>query len=91
MSGSLLDVAFAHTAWATLLVIDACLDLSTEQLRTNVLGTRGPIIETLRHIVTGDAQDLFILTGDPTFDVEFDLLYVRVVGFVFYVLCCCWW
>lgn len=71
MSGSLVDVAFAHTAWATLQVIDACTDLSTEQLRTNVLGTRGPIIETLRHIVTGDAQDLFILTGDPTFDVDF--------------------
>jgi uncharacterized damage-inducible protein DinB len=72
MSGSLLDVAFAHTAWATSQVIDACLDLSIEQLRTNVLGTRGPIIETLRHVVTGDAQDLFILTGDPTFDVDFE-------------------
>ena len=50
MSGSLLDVAFAHTAWATLKVIDACLGLSVEQLRTNVIGTRGPIIETLRQI-----------------------------------------
>ena len=72
MSGSLVDVAFAHTAWATLQVIDACLDPSDDQLRTNVPGTRGPIIETLRHIVTGDAQDLFILTGDPTFDVDFE-------------------
>jgi uncharacterized damage-inducible protein DinB len=72
MSSSLVDVAFAHTAWATLHVIDACVDLSVEQLRTNVLGTRGPIIETLRHIVTSDAQDLFILTGDPTFDLDFD-------------------
>src|SRR5918994_5391936 len=72
MSGSLVDVAFVHTEWATLQVIDACLDLSVEQLRTNVLGTRGPIIETLRHIVTSDAQDLLILTGDPTFDVDFE-------------------
>ena len=72
MSGSLLDVAFTHNAWATVQVIDACLDLNIEQLRTDVLGTRGPIIETLRHIVTGDTQDLFILTGDPTFDVDFD-------------------
>lgn len=71
MNGSLLDVAFAHTAWATLKLIDACLGLSVDQLRTNVFGTRGPVIETLRHIVTGDAQDLFILTGDPTFDVDF--------------------
>ena len=72
MSDSLVDVSFAHNAWATLQVIDACLDLSVEQLRTNVLGTRGPIVETLRHIVTGDAQDLFILTDDPTFDVDFE-------------------
>jgi uncharacterized damage-inducible protein DinB len=72
MGGSLFDVAFAHTAWATLRVIDACQELSIEQLRTNVLGTRGPIVETLRHIVTGDAQDLFILTDDPTFDVDFE-------------------
>jgi uncharacterized damage-inducible protein DinB len=70
MSDSLLDAAFAHNVWATLRVIDACLDLSTEELRTNVLGTRGAIIETLRHIVADDANDLFILTGDPTFDVE---------------------
>src|SRR5918995_7222175 len=74
MSSSLVDVAFADTAWATLQVIDACLDLSVEQLRTNVIGTRGPIIETLRHIVTSDAQDLFILTGHPTFDVDFEAL-----------------
>ena len=70
MSGSLLDAAFAHNVWATLRVIDACIDLSTEELQTNVLGTRGPIIETLRHIVVNDANDQFILTGDPSFDVE---------------------
>jgi uncharacterized damage-inducible protein DinB len=70
MSGSFLEPAFAHHVWATLRVIDACLDLSAEELETNVPGTRGPILETLRHVVEGDAADLFILTGDRAYDVD---------------------
>ena len=70
MSSSLLGAAFAHHVWATLRVIDACLDLSVEDLQTNVPGTRGPMLETLRHIVLSDAFDLFILTGDRRFDIE---------------------
>ena len=64
MGSSLLEAAFAHDVWATLRVIDTCLDLSTEQLETNAAGTRGPILETVRHLVANDAFDLFILTGD---------------------------
>ena len=70
MSGSLLEAAFAHHVWATLRVIDACRNLSTEELDTNVPGTRGPILETLRHVVESDAFDLFILTTDPAYNVE---------------------
>ncbi len=70
MSGSLLGAAFAHHVWATLRVIDACLDMSVEDLQTNVPGTRGPMLETLRHIVLSDAFDLFVLTGDRRFDIE---------------------
>lgn len=70
MSGSLLVPAFEHHLWATVRVIDACLDLSTQQLQTNAPGTRGPIIQTLRHIVDADAFDLFTLTGDPAFRVD---------------------
>jgi len=65
MDGSLLNAAFAHNTWATLRVIDACADLSAEALQTNVPGTRGPMIETLRHIVTGEAFDLEIVTDIP--------------------------
>jgi uncharacterized damage-inducible protein DinB len=65
MSGSLLDAAFAHNTWATLGVIDACADLDGSALQTNVPGTRGPLIETLRHIVVGEAFDLEIVTGIP--------------------------
>ena len=70
MSSSLLDAAFAHHVWATLRVIDACLARSAEELETSVLGTRGPMLETLRHIVAGDTEDLYILTGDRAFDID---------------------
>jgi uncharacterized damage-inducible protein DinB len=70
MTSSLLEAAFAHHAWATLRVIDACMDLSSEDLETNVPGTRGPILETLRHLVGSDAFDLFILTNDREYDID---------------------
>ena len=70
MSSSLLEVAFAHHVWATLRVIDACLARSAEELETSVLGTRGPMLETLRHVVAGDTLDLYILTGDRAFDID---------------------
>ncbi len=70
MSGSFLEPAFAHHVWATLCVIDACIDLSAEELQTDVPGTRGPILDTVRHVVESDAFDLFILTGDRAYNVE---------------------
>jgi uncharacterized damage-inducible protein DinB len=66
----LLDTAFRHNTWATSQVIDACIGLNDDQLATTVPGTRGPIIETLRHIVQGDAGDLEIVTGIPAGDFE---------------------
>jgi uncharacterized damage-inducible protein DinB len=70
MSGSLLSAAFEHNTWASLKVIDACAQLSDDQLQTNVPGTRGPIIETLRHIVAADAVDLEIVTDARADDLE---------------------
>ena len=70
MSGSILEAAFAHHVWATSRVIEACLDLSVEELKTSVPGTRGPMLETLRHLVLSDAFDLFILSGDRRFTVD---------------------
>ena len=72
MSRSFLEPAFAHHVWATLRVIDACLDLSAEELETSVPGTRGPMLETLRHVVGGDTEYLLILTGDRAYDVDAD-------------------
>jgi hypothetical protein len=74
MSSSLLEAAFAHHVWATLRVIDACLDLSTEEVKTSILGTRGPMLETLRHVVVGDEEYLFILTGDRAIDIDVENL-----------------
>ena len=70
MSGSLLEAAFAHHVWATSRVIDACLDLSIEELETSVPGTRGPMLETLRHVVLSDAEELVFLTGNVAFDID---------------------
>ncbi len=62
MKGSLLDDAFAHHVWATLRIIDACSALPPEQLDTNVAGTYGSILDTVRHIVGADAGYLFVLS-----------------------------
>ena len=70
MSSSLLEAAFAHHMWATTRVIDVCLDLSVDELEINVPGTRGPMIETLRHVVLSDAFDLFVMSGDRAFDID---------------------
>ena len=72
MSDPLLRTAFDHHVWATLRVIDASLDLRPEDLATDVPGTRGPLIGTLRHLVESDSFDLFILTGDRRYDVVAD-------------------
>ena len=73
MSGSLLEAAFAHHVWATSRVIEACLELSDEALKNSVPGTRGPMLETLSHLVLSDAFDLFVLTDDRTFfEIEDD-------------------
>lgn len=63
MSRSILDDAFGHHVWATLRLIDACLELTPEQLQTTVPGTYGSILETMRHTVGADAGYLYALTG----------------------------
>ena len=70
MSSSTLEVAFAHHVWATVRVIDACLDLGVDELTTSVPGTRGPMLETVRHLVLSDAFDLFTLDGDRAYYVD---------------------
>jgi uncharacterized damage-inducible protein DinB len=61
----MLTDAFAHHAWATERLIEACAKLSDEQLATSAIGTRGPIIETLRHLVHSDHWYLSFFTERP--------------------------
>ena len=79
MSPMLTD-AFAHHAWATERIIEACAKLSGEQLATAAIGTRGPIVETLRHLVHSDHWYLSFftersaLTNDEVDAMSFDQL-----------------
>jgi len=79
---TLLDDAFGHHVWATLRLIDTCLDLDPDQLETAVPGTYGSILETLRHTVAADAGYLSAITGGEVGEVEeatMDLAALRAV------------
>ena len=69
---SLLEDAFAHHVWATVRLIDACAGLAPEQLATNVPGTYGSIIDTLRHTVGADASYLWLLSGGRRGEIDED-------------------
>ena len=62
MNGQLLQDAFGHHVWASVAVLDLCAPLTPEQLDTNVPGTYGSIIDTLRHLVGGDYGYLEVLS-----------------------------
>jgi len=66
MGGSPLKDAFAHHIWATTRLIDACKELSPDQLQTVAPGTYGPILRTMQHLVGSDSWYLFDITGDRT-------------------------
>jgi uncharacterized damage-inducible protein DinB len=77
MSRPLLADAFAHHAWATLRLVDACLPLSPEQLETTAEGTYGSILATMRHLIGGDASYLWVLTDCRVPEVEEDRMDLR--------------
>ena len=65
MTATLLDDAFAHHIWATERLIDACADLTPEQLATPAPGTYGSIIGTFRHLVSSDGWYLSFFREEP--------------------------
>jgi uncharacterized damage-inducible protein DinB len=79
MTSSLLTDAFGHNVWATVRIIDACRELSPEQLETTVPGTYGSILDTLRHTVEADCNYLHVLSGGtrPQIDEQGELPYLR--------------
>jgi uncharacterized damage-inducible protein DinB len=71
VTGGLLDDAMAHHVWATEQLIDACAELTGEQLRTPAPGTYGSILATLGHLVSSDRWYLsFLRDGVSQFDDE---------------------
>lgn len=66
MPGSLLTDAFGHHVWASVRLLDACADLDDAQLAMAVPGTYGSIIDTLRHLVSGDVFYLDVLRVGAT-------------------------
>jgi uncharacterized damage-inducible protein DinB len=72
MGKPILEDAFAHHVWASLRLLDACLELSPEQLETAASGTYGSILDTQRHLVATDGWYLFRVTGDRTHIIDED-------------------
>jgi uncharacterized damage-inducible protein DinB len=72
MTTSMLDDAFAHHVWATVRLIDACLTLTPEQLETEVPGTYGSILDTMRHTVGSDSFYLNVITEGRTPEIDED-------------------
>ena len=70
MQTTTLHDAFAHNVWASLRIIDACMALSPEQRETEVPGTYGSILDTVRHLVGADAGYLWVLTGGASRQID---------------------
>jgi uncharacterized damage-inducible protein DinB len=64
MTRSDLADAFDHHVWASVRLIDTCMQLTPGRLVESVPGTYGPILDTLRHLVGADAWYLFVIGGE---------------------------
>lgn len=62
--------AFEHHVWATQQLIDTCLALDAGQLETEVPGTYGSIVATMRHLVGADSWYLADITGDAAHQID---------------------
>ena len=69
---NLLHDAFRHHAWANDRILAVCESLTQDQLATFAVGTRGPILDTLRHLVGSDAWYLWVITAGEAPRIEED-------------------
>lgn len=53
---------FEHNRWANEQLLEACRELTPEQLATTVAGTYGALGETLAHLVSGETFYVELLT-----------------------------
>jgi len=61
----LLHELFRYHAWATVKLIDYCLDQPPTALQEHVIGTDRSILHTLTHVVGTEQWYLESLTGEP--------------------------
>ena len=54
---------FDHNRWANEVLLEACRDLTADQLATSVAGTYGALGATLAHIASGEAFYTLLLSG----------------------------
>ncbi len=74
MARHILADAFGHNVWATLVLLDECASLTPDELSTNVPGTYGSILDTLRHTVGADISYLALLSGDRVERIDEDAM-----------------
>lgn len=67
---SVLADAFDHHVWATIRLIDACSGLGPDQLASEVAGTYGSILDTIRHVVGADCSYLALLSSGSVQEIE---------------------
>ena len=72
MTTSLMADAFGHHVWATIKLLDTCLELDDAQLATDVPGTYGSILAIARHTVGADHGYLFAVTGGAHAEIDED-------------------
>lgn len=71
-----LAAAFAHHAWATARLLEACQSVPQDKLETPVPGAFGSLLDTLRHYISSDSFYLEIIDGGASHHEsarEFDL------------------
>jgi uncharacterized damage-inducible protein DinB len=69
---NLMHDAFRHHAWANDRILEVCGSLTDDQIATSAVGTRGPILETLRHLVGSDAWYLWVITDGTVERIDED-------------------
>jgi uncharacterized damage-inducible protein DinB len=56
---------FRHNRWANRLIMEACQDLSSDQLATSAVGTYGALGPTLAHLAAAEAGYAWRFDQDP--------------------------
>src|SRR2546423_13700753 len=57
---------FKQNFWANLRLLDACTNLSDEQLDATTRGTYGSVRETLMHLFAAEGRYVYLLTGQSS-------------------------